>query len=82
MQDLELLTTVHQLPHTPLLILGAVNDTIVSQELIYDNFNKDVKVVMHSRGYHNLGLRECYFVYEQIISFCNGITKEIYTGQF
>ncbi|WP_250294746.1 hypothetical protein [Wolbachia endosymbiont of Oedothorax gibbosus] len=82
MQDLELLTTSHQLPHTPLLILGAMNDTIVSQELIYDNFNKDVKVAMHSRGYHSLGLCEHHFVYEQIISFCNGITKEIHTEQF
>ncbi len=82
MQDLELLTTVHQLPHISLLILGATNDTIVPQELIYDNFNKDVKVVMHSRGYHSLGLCEHHFVYEQIISFCNGITKEIHTGQF
>lgn len=80
MQDLELLTTVHQLLHTPLLILGATNDTIVPQELIYDNFNKDVKVVMHRRGYHSLGLCEHHFVQEQIISFCDGIRKETHTG--
>lgn len=80
MQDLELLTMVHQLPHTPLLVLGAMNDTVVPQKLIYDNFNKDVKVVMHKKGCHSLGLCECHFVYEQIISFFYGIKKEVYTG--
>ncbi|MGL9725288.1 MAG: hypothetical protein ACR5KV_00640 [Wolbachia sp.] len=70
------------MPRIPLLILGAMNDTIVPQKFIYDNFDEDVKVVMHSRNYHSLGLCEYYFVYEQIISFCNGITKEIHTEQF
>ncbi|MGL9758663.1 MAG: hypothetical protein ACR5LA_07615 [Wolbachia sp.] len=80
MQDLELLTTVYQLPHTPLLILGATNDTIVPQKLIYDNFKKGIKVIMHNKGYHSLGICEHHFVQEQIISFCDGIRREIRTG--
>ncbi|MGL9732871.1 MAG: hypothetical protein ACR5KW_02500 [Wolbachia sp.] len=54
MQDLELLITIYQLQYIPLLILGITNDTIVSRELIYDNFNKDVKIVMHSRDYSSI----------------------------
>ncbi|WP_168464635.1 hypothetical protein [Wolbachia endosymbiont of Ctenocephalides felis wCfeT] len=78
MQDLKLLTTTHELPRMPLLILGATDDTIVPPRLIYDNFGSDV--IMHNKGHHSLGLLEHRFVYEQIVNFLNGITEKIHTG--
>ncbi|MDD9331104.1 MAG: hypothetical protein PV340_00240 [Wolbachia sp.] len=80
MQDLKLLTTTHELPCMPLLILGATDDTIVPPGLIYDNFGNDVKVIMHNKGRHSLGLREHSFIYEQIVNFLSGITEKIHTG--
>lgn len=81
MRDLQSLTAMHQLPNVPLLILGAVNDSTVPLELIYDNFGRNkVKIVVHNKGHHCLGLYERDFVYEQIANFLNGITQEIHTG--
>lgn len=83
MEDLSLLMETHELPDLPLLIIGATDDPIVPTELIYDNFNKDVKIVIHCKGEHGLGLREPHFVYEQIINFLNeinGTTKGVHKG--
>ncbi len=73
MKDLQSLTTVHALPNIPILILGAMNDIVVPVELIYDNFGNDFKVTVFNKGYHCLGLYERNFVYQQIVSFLNGI---------
>ncbi|AXI24641.1 Pimelyl-[acyl-carrier protein] methyl ester esterase [Cardinium endosymbiont of Sogatella furcifera] len=75
MKDLELLTAAYPLPDIPLLIIGSKNDTIVPTELVFDNFSKYVRVVVHNEGYHSLGLYGRHFVHEQIISFVDGISE-------
>jgi len=84
MQDLALLATTYSLPTIPLLIIGAKNDSIVPTPLIYDNFSnlsKYVKITVHHKGHHCLGLYERHFIYQQIINFLRGIGQSIHTTQ-
>ncbi len=65
LNDLESLKLDYSLPTCPILILGAKNDVIVSPELLLDNFEgkKNVTLIFHEQGFHNLGNLEPEFVY-------------------
>ena len=68
LNDLKSLKLDCILPACPTLILGAKNDPIVPPELLLDNFEdkKNVTLVFHDQGFHNLGFLEPEFVYGQI----------------
>jgi pimeloyl-[acyl-carrier protein] methyl ester esterase len=78
-RELDLLSGSFKIPkEIPILVIGAEDDPIVPPDLILDNFKnlENVEVIFQPTGLHNLGAKDCGFVYKKIMGFLNEIEEK------